>query len=90
MDEALCRDSWTRIPTAGSCVPVFVALKCADAATYLLETNHGLIAAISVISKRGFDELPKDLQDVGVAAGQKASQEKNQFSVHDVNNGRPR
>jgi len=71
-----------------SCIPVFVALKYADAAKYLTETDHGLITAVSVISKTWFDGLPADLQDVVVKAGQKASQDVYQFSVDDVNNGR--
>lgn len=73
-----------------SCIPVFVALKYADAAKYLLETNHGLISVISVISRTWFDDLPKDLQDKVVAAGQKASQDVYQFSVDDINKGRDR
>jgi TRAP-type C4-dicarboxylate transport system substrate-binding protein len=71
-----------------SCIPVFVALKYADAAKYLLETDHGLIVAISVISKTWFDALPKDLQDIVVRAGQQASKDIYQFSIDDVNNGR--
>jgi tripartite ATP-independent transporter DctP family solute receptor len=73
-----------------SCIPVFVALKYADAAKYLVETNHGLISAITVISKTWFDSLPPDLQDVVVKAGQQASNDIYQFSVDDVNNGRDR
>ncbi len=73
-----------------SCIPVFVALKYADAAKYLLETNHGLISAITVISKTWFDSLPPDLQDVVVKAGQQASSDIYQFSVDDVNKGRDR
>jgi TRAP-type C4-dicarboxylate transport system substrate-binding protein len=71
-----------------SCIPVFVALKYADAAKYMVETNHGLIASLSVISRTWFDGLPKDLQDVVVKAGQKASRDVYQFSVDDVTNGR--
>jgi TRAP-type transport system periplasmic protein len=73
-----------------SCIPVFVALKYADAAKYLIETNHGLIAAITVISKTWFDGLPPDLQDVVLKAGQQASQDVYQFSIDDVNKGRER
>ena len=71
-----------------SCIPVFVALKYADAAKYLVETNHGLISAITVISKTWFDALPPDLQEIVVKAGQQASNDIYQFSVDDVNNGR--
>ena len=71
-----------------SCVPVFVALKYADAAKYMIETNQGLITAITVISKSWFAGLPKDLQDVVVKAGQKASVDVYQFSIDDVSRGR--
>ena len=71
-----------------SCVPVFVALKYADAAKYMIETNQGLITAITVISKTWFAGLPKDLQDVVVKAGQKASVDVYQFSIDDVSRGR--
>jgi TRAP-type C4-dicarboxylate transport system substrate-binding protein len=71
-----------------SCIPVFAALKYADAAKYMIETNHGLIASLAVISKTWLDGLPKDLQDVVLKAGEKASQDVYQFSVDDVNNGR--
>ena len=73
-----------------SCIPVFVALKFVDSAKYLVETNHGLIASLAVISKTWFDALPKDLQDVVSKAGQKASNDVYQFSVDDVNKGRER
>lgn len=71
-----------------SCIPVFVALRYYDAAKYLVETNHGLIAGATMISKVWFDKLPPDLQDVIVKAGQKASNDVYQFSVDDVNRGR--
>jgi tripartite ATP-independent transporter DctP family solute receptor len=71
-----------------SCIPVFVALKYSDAAKYLVETNHGLITVLSVISKTWFDSLPKDLQEVVTRAGQQASNDVYQFSVDDINNGR--
>lgn len=71
-----------------SCTPVFAALKFYDAAKYLIETNHGLIAAETIISKIWFDRLPKDLQDVVEKAGVQASKEIYQFSVDDINRGR--
>src|ERR1700744_5799322 len=71
-----------------TCIPVLVALKYFDGAQSLVETNDGLIASLSVISKTWFDNLPSDLQDVVVKAGQKASQDVYQFSVDDVNAGR--
>lgn len=71
-----------------SCIPVFVALRYAEVAKYLVETNHGLIAGAAMISKVWFDKLPPDLQDVVVKAGQKASSDVYQFSVDDVNRGR--
>jgi TRAP-type C4-dicarboxylate transport system substrate-binding protein len=73
-----------------SCIPVFVALKFVDSAKYLVETNHGLIASLAVISKTWFDALPKDLQDIVTKAGQKASRDVYQFSVDDINKGRDR
>jgi TRAP-type C4-dicarboxylate transport system substrate-binding protein len=73
-----------------SCIPVFVALKYADAAKHMVETNHGLIASLSVVSKTWLDGLPKDLQDVVLEGARKASRDVYQFSVDDVNNGRER
>jgi TRAP-type C4-dicarboxylate transport system substrate-binding protein len=73
-----------------SCIPVFVALKFADAAKYLVETNHGLITAGTWISKTWFDGLPKDLQEIVEKAGQKASAGLYDFSVDDINKGRER
>jgi len=55
-----------------SCTPVFAALKFYDAAKYLVETDHGLIAAETIISKIWFDRLPKDLQDAIMKAGKEA------------------
>jgi TRAP-type transport system periplasmic protein len=78
------------IDGAMSCIPVFVALKYADAAKYLVETNHGLISAITVISKTWFNALPPDLQDAVVQSGTKASAAVYQFSIDDINNGRDR
>lgn len=71
-----------------SCIPVFVALKFVDTAKYLLETDHGLIASLAVISKVWFDGLPPKLQDVVVKAGQEASRDIYQFSVDQINDGR--
>jgi TRAP-type C4-dicarboxylate transport system substrate-binding protein len=71
-----------------SCTPVFAALKFYDAAKYLIETDHGLIAAETIISKIWFDHLPKDLQDVVEKAGEQASKDIYQFSVDDINRGR--
>jgi len=71
-----------------SCVPVFVALKFVDSAKYLVETDHGLIASLAIISKTWFDGLPKDLQQVVTEAGQKASHDVYQFSIDDINKGR--
>jgi TRAP-type C4-dicarboxylate transport system substrate-binding protein len=71
-----------------SCTPVFVALRFNDAAKYLIETNHGLISAIAIISKTWFDKLPADLQEAVTEAGKKATSDVYQFSLDDVNNGR--
>lgn len=70
-----------------SCVPIFVALRFNDAAKHLIETNHGIISATTVISKLWFDKLPADLQEAVVNAGKKVSEDVYQFSLDDVNNG---
>jgi TRAP-type C4-dicarboxylate transport system substrate-binding protein len=67
---------------------VMLGLHLYDAAKYLLETNHALIAAIAVISKTWFDRLPPDLQQIVVADGQKASAEVYQYSADDINRSR--
>jgi TRAP-type C4-dicarboxylate transport system substrate-binding protein len=73
-----------------SCLPVLMALKYVDAAKYLTETNHGLIASIAVISRTWFDSLPVELQAAVRKAGEDASREVYQFSVDDVSSARER
>jgi TRAP-type C4-dicarboxylate transport system substrate-binding protein len=43
---------------------VFRALQYYDAAKYLTESDHAYVFSISVVSKRWFDSLPADLQQV--------------------------
>jgi len=69
-------------------LPVLNALRYYDAAKYIVETNHGLLAAIGVISKRWFDTLPADLKEVVVKAGQKASVDVYDFAVADIDRAR--
>jgi TRAP-type transport system periplasmic protein len=69
-------------------LPVLTALRYYDAAKYIVETNHGLLAAIGVISKRWYDGLAPDLKDIVIKAGQKASKDVYQFSVNDIERAR--
>jgi TRAP-type C4-dicarboxylate transport system substrate-binding protein len=68
-------------------VPIFVALRYSSAAKYLINTEHALLAAVTVISKTWFDKLPADLQKVVEDAGRKVSADIYQWSVDDINNG---
>jgi len=63
---------------------VLVSLRYFEAAKYLVETNHSLIAAIAVFSKRWFDQLPADLKPLIIEAGKKASADVYKFSIDDV------
>jgi TRAP-type C4-dicarboxylate transport system substrate-binding protein len=69
-------------------IPVLTALHFYDAAKYLLETDHALIAAVAVFSKSWFDQLPPDLQKIVVEDGQKASEQVYAFAVHDIDRAR--
>jgi TRAP-type C4-dicarboxylate transport system substrate-binding protein len=71
-----------------SCIPVFVALGYQDAAKYLLETNHGVIASLAVVSLEWLEQLPEDLQEIVIDAGRQASNDVYEFSVKDVETGR--
>lgn len=71
-----------------SCIPVFVALGYQDAAKYLVETNHGVIASLAVVSLEWLEQLPEDLQEIIVDAGRQVSNEVYEFSVKDVETGR--
>lgn len=69
-------------------LPVLTALHYYDAAKYIVETNHGLLAAIGIISQKWYASLPTDLQAIIIKAGQKASADVYQFSVDDINRAR--
>ena len=68
-------------------IPVFQALKYYSVAKYLLATEHTLIAATTVISRKWYDSLPADLQKVVAESGRKVSEGLYQWSVDDINNG---
>ncbi len=68
-------------------IPVFQALKYYSVAKYLLATEHTLIAATTVISKKWYDSLSPDLQKVVAESGRKVSEGLYQWSVDDINNG---
>jgi tripartite ATP-independent transporter DctP family solute receptor len=68
-------------------IPVFQALKYYSVAKYLLATEHTLIAATTVISKKWYDSLAPDLQKVVAESGRKVSEGLYQWSVDDINNG---
>ena len=68
-------------------IPVFQALKYYSVAKYLLATEHTLIAATTVISKKWYDSLSPELQKVVAESGRKVSEGLYQWSVDDINNG---
>jgi TRAP-type C4-dicarboxylate transport system substrate-binding protein len=69
-------------------LPVLTALHYYDVAKYIVETNHGLLAAIGIISQKWFASLPPDLQAIVIKDGQKASADVYQFSVDDISRAR--
>lgn len=69
-------------------LPVLTALHYYDAAKYIVETDHGLLAAIAIISQKWYTTLPADLRAIIIKAGQKASADVYQFSVDDINRAR--
>lgn len=69
-------------------LPVLTALRYYDVAKYIVETNHGLLAAIGIISQKWHAALPPDLQAIVIEAGKKASADVYQFSVDDINRAR--
>lgn len=68
-------------------IPVFQALKYYSVAKYLLATEHTLIAATTVISKKWYDSLSPELQKVVADSGRKVSEGLYQWSVDDISNG---
>jgi len=69
-------------------LPVLTALHYYDAAKYIVETDHGLLAAIAIISLKWYTSLPADLQAIIIKAGQRASADVYQFSVDDISRAR--
>jgi TRAP-type transport system periplasmic protein len=56
-------------------VTSFTPLKYYDAAKYLTETGHCYVFSVTEVSKKWFDALPADLQQIIRAEGDKASQD---------------
>ncbi|MFB9950709.1 TRAP transporter substrate-binding protein [Rhizobium puerariae] len=71
-----------------SCIPVMEGLGFMDGAKYFLETNHGSISSFAAISMEWFEDLPSDLQEIIVTAGQEATQTVKQFSIDDVSDAK--
>jgi TRAP-type C4-dicarboxylate transport system substrate-binding protein len=69
-------------------LPVLTALRYYDAAKYIAETNHGLLSAIAIISKRWYDGLAPDLKDIVIKAAQSTNKEIYQFAVKDIDRAR--
>ena len=61
--------------------PILPALRFYDVAKYIFETDHAVVASITVISKSWYDKLPPDLQKVVSDAGQQASKEIYQYAI---------
>lgn len=52
---------------------VFSSLRYADAAKYVLQTDHAIVTSIAVVSKTWFDGLPPDLQKIVSEDGAKTA-----------------
>lgn len=65
-------------------IPVLTRLRFYGASKYLTETNHSLIAGMTVINKAWFDKLSPDLQAVVTKAAATASDRVFKFSVDDI------
>ncbi len=61
--------------------PVLTVLRFYDVAKFIFETNHAVVASMTVINKGWYDKLPADLQKVVSDAGQKASNDIYQFAI---------
>jgi len=64
-----------------SAIPVFAAFRYWDAAKYIYETNHAIVASITVVSKIWFDKLSPDLQKVVTDAAEKATKDNEQWTI---------
>jgi len=62
-------------------VPVVSAFHYYDAAKYVLETDHAIVAGVAVLSKLWYDKLSPDLQKIVADAGNRASVEVFPWSV---------
>jgi TRAP-type C4-dicarboxylate transport system substrate-binding protein len=62
-------------------VPVVSAFHYYDAAKYVLETDHAIVAGVAVLSKIWYDKLSPDLQKIVSDAGNRASVEVFPWSV---------
>ena len=56
-------------------VPVVSAFHYYDAAKYVLETDHAIVAGVAVLSKLWYDKLSPELQKIVADAGNRASVE---------------
>jgi TRAP-type C4-dicarboxylate transport system substrate-binding protein len=72
------------IDGAMSSAGVFRALQYYDAAKYLTEANHAYVFSIAVVSKRWFDTLPADLQEVVLRTAKEASDDVLPWSLNFV------
>ena len=61
--------------------PVLTVMRFYDVAKYIYESNHAVVASMTVINKSWYDKLPADLQKVVADAGQKASNDVYQFAI---------
>ena len=62
-------------------VPVVSAFHYYDAAKYVLETDHAIVAGVAVLSKLWYDKLSPELQKIVADAGNRASVEVFPWSV---------
>jgi len=61
--------------------PILPALRFYDVAKYIFESDHAVVASMTVISKSWYDKLPADLQKVVSDAGVKASNDIYQYAI---------
>ena len=73
-----------------SAQPVFTAFRYWDAAKYIYESNHALVAVVVEVSKIWFDKLPPDLQKVVTDAAQKATKDNKQWTIDFLDQQRER
>ena len=60
---------------------VFTALRYYDTAKYLNETGHSFVFSLAAMSKRWFDTLPPDLQEMVLATAREAATEVNPWEL---------